>query len=82
MNKVRPKITAAELDRRFDDGEDIDEFVDWDSAQIVHPDGCRVAVEIPANLVEPLDDEAKRLNLSRSELIERWITGHLKTVGE
>ncbi len=74
------KITAEEFDRRFDAGEDIDEFVDWQKAKIVNPAICRVQVNVPVGLVKSLDKEASRLKLSREQLIESWINGHLKAV--
>lgn len=33
MKKEKATITAEELDRRFDDGEDISQFLDWDKAR-------------------------------------------------
>lgn len=32
-----PKITAAEFDAKFDAGEDISEYIDWDTAVVVGP---------------------------------------------
>ncbi len=78
MNKTKSKISAIELDRRFDAGEEIDEFVDWDRAKIVEPDGCRVEVNVPTTLIKSLDKEARRKKLSRNKLIELWVVEQLK----
>ncbi len=32
MKKQKATVTAEELDNRFDEGEDIGEFLDWDKA--------------------------------------------------
>lgn len=66
-------ITAEELDRKFDDGEDISANIDWSKG--FHPNRilCPVTMELPQWLVNSLDERADRLGVSRDDLIQRWL---------
>jgi hypothetical protein len=77
-------MKAEEFDRRFDNGEDITEYLDLttlsrpgkkDSEQ-----QKRVNVDFPLWMVEALDCEAKRLGITRQSIIKVWIGEHLKTI--
>jgi hypothetical protein len=70
-------ISAAELDRKFDDGEDIDEYIDWSSARRPNLELKRVNVDFPAWVVTGLDREARRLGVTRQSLIKIWIAERL-----
>jgi hypothetical protein len=67
----KKKISAFELDERFDRGESIMEYADLDSAIF------RVNVDFPAWTVTALDQEATRLGISRQALIKVWIAERL-----
>ena len=47
MAKKEPTITAEELDRRFDDGEDITEFLSLDQAFRPNLEQRRVNLDLP-----------------------------------
>ena len=71
-------ITAEELDKKFDDGEDISEYVDWSKATrpglaLVHVD-----LDLPAGVLSDLDREAMRLGLTRQSLVTRWLKERLE----
>ena len=71
-------ITAEEFDRKFDDGEDISEYVDWSSARRINKETAkRVNVDFPVWMVEKLDVEASRLGVTRQSLIKFVINEHL-----
>lgn len=72
------KITAEEFDRRFDDGEDITEFLDLSSARRPGLEAKRVNVDFPAWVVTSLDREAQRLGVTRQALIKLWIAERLE----
>ena len=72
--KATPKITAAEFDSRFERGEDIFPYLDFKKAVFVK----RVNVDFPAWMVERLDREALRLNISRQAVIKTWIQDRLR----
>jgi hypothetical protein len=68
-----PRISAAEFDRRFERGEDISDYLDFDKATVVK----RVNVDFPAWMVARLDREALKLNISRQAVIKMWIHDRL-----
>ena len=72
-------MKATEFDRKFDDGEDVDEDVDWSRAKRPNTQAKRVNVDFPAWVVEGLDRQAKRLGVTRQSLIKLWIAERLET---
>ena len=66
-------ITTEELDRLFDDGEDIDQYLDWSKATRPGLEPRRVNVDFPTWMVQALDREAKRLGVTRQSVIKMWI---------
>lgn len=70
-------ISAEEFDRRFDNGEDVSEFVDWSKATRPNLEAKRVNVDFPTWMVRGLDKEAQRLGVTRQALIKIWIAERL-----
>ena len=77
----RKSITAEEFDRRFDDGEDISEFLDWSSIRRPGLEPKRVNVDFPTWMVERLDREAQKRGVTRQALIKLWLADRLEAVG-
>jgi hypothetical protein len=73
------KITVEEFDRMFDDGEDIDDFMDWSKATRPNLVPKRVNVDFPTWMVNALDREAKRIGITRQALIKLWIAARLES---
>ena len=71
-------MKATEFDRKFDDGEDVSDLVDWTRAERPNTRAKRVNVDFPAWVVERLDREAKRLGVTRQSLIKLWIADRLQ----
>lgn len=71
-------MKASELDRRFDDGDDIGDVIDWRSAQRINQEPRRVNVDFPAWMVAAMDRESDRLGISRQALIKVWIAERLE----
>jgi len=81
MKKEKKKlscINAEEFDRRFDVGEDISEYVDWDSARHINLQPKMVNVSFPAWMVNALDHEAEKMGITRQSLIKVVINAHLQ----
>lgn len=72
------KISAEEFDRKFDNGEDISEYLDWSTARRGGSAAKRVNVDFPAWMVTGLDREAARLGITRQAVIKTWIAEKLK----
>jgi len=70
-------ISAEEFDRRFDDGEDMGEYIDWSTERRPGLEPKRVNVDFPNHVVEKLDREAKRRGVTRQALIKMWISDRL-----
>lgn len=71
-------MKATEFDRKLDDGEDVDENVDWCKARRPNTRAKRVNVDFPVWVVEGLDRQAKRLGVTRQSLIKRWVAERLE----
>ena len=67
------RISAAALDEKFDRGEDISGFLDLKKAVVVQ----RVNVDFPSWMIDMLDQEATKLNVSRQAIIKMWIRERL-----
>jgi len=78
----RPKITAEEFDRRFENGEDISGFVDWKAARRPGREARRVNVDFPDWMVTAMDEEAAKLGVSRQALIKFVMNSHLRNALE
>jgi len=71
-SKVR-KITAREFDKKFDRGEDITKYLDLKNATRIR----RINVDFPDWMVRRLDEEARKLNISRQAVVKTWVYQHL-----
>lgn len=69
------KITTEELDRMFDDGEDISEYLDLSSARRVSDaSGQRqINVSMTPAMLAALDAEAERVGVNRQAVIKMWL---------
>ena len=76
----KPTISAEEFDRRFDAGEDVSAFVDWDKPRRPNLEAKRVNVDFPAWMVEALDKEAEKIGITRQALIKTVINSHLQSL--
>ena len=78
--KTIERITAEELDEKFDNGEDVSAYFDWSKMRSPNQEARRVNVDFPAWVVQGLDREAGRLGVTRQSLIKMWIAERLGRV--
>ena len=71
-------MKAKELDRKFDDGEDISKYLDLHRAKRTNQEAKRVNVDFPSWMIYSLDREANRLGVTRQSIIKVWISERLK----
>ncbi|SMP88809.1 CopG antitoxin of type II toxin-antitoxin system [Epsilonproteobacteria bacterium SCGC AD-308-P11] len=82
------KITAQEFDKKFDDGQDISEYLDLSTAirlkdmKKLKTETKKVNVDFPEWVVESLDKEAKKIGVTRQSIIKVWIAQRLKEEAE
>jgi len=77
-------ITAKEFDEKFDNGEDIAEYLDFSTAirlkdiKKLKTETKKVNVDFPEWIIESLDKEAKKIGVTRQSIIKVWIAERLK----
>ena len=82
--EIMKKITAEEFDAKFDNGEDIDDYLDFSTAvrlkdmKKIKTETKKVNVDFPEWVIESLDKEAKRIGVTRQSIIKVWIAERLK----
>ena len=75
-------MKAKDLDKKFDSGEDITEFLDLSKARRSGQEQKRVNVDFPVWMIHSLDRGAKRLGVPRQSIIKIWIAERLKEVSK
>ena len=67
--------TAAEFDRRFDQGEDVFDLADIKPEDIKRPGLAyqRINIDVPAPMLERLDRQAAIRGITRQSLIKTWL---------
>jgi len=71
-------MKAEELDKKFDAGEDVSQYLDLSRARRPTQEQKRVNVDFPLWMVQLLDKEAKRLGVPRQSIIKLWVAERLK----
>ena len=70
-------MKATEFDKLFDEGECVVPYADLDKAY--RPNKMkRINIDFPAWMVESIDNEAKKIGITRQSLIKVWISNYLK----
>lgn len=71
-------MKAEEFDRRFDDGEDVIEFLDLSKASRPGLGKKSVSIDLPNWMIEGIDQEAERLGVDRQSLLKIWVAEKLE----
>lgn len=71
-------MKAEDFDRKFDDGEDVTEYLDMADARRPEHEQKRVNIDFPLWMIHLLDKEAKRLGVPRQSIIKVWVAERLK----
>ncbi len=77
-------VDAKEFDRKFDNNEDISDYLDFSKAQKlsefdknVHKTK-KINVDFPESIIMQLDQEAAKIGVTRQSIIKFWIAERLK----
>ncbi|MDJ0601503.1 MAG: CopG family antitoxin [Crocosphaera sp.] len=74
----KPLISAEELDKIFDEGEeDIIEYLDFSTAHRPGLEENNINIALPEWMINRIDLEAKRLGISSQLVIRNWLTERL-----
>ena len=71
-------MKAEAFDRRFDEGEDVTDLLDLSKAKRPRLTRKRVNVDFPRWMVDRLDQEAKRLGVTRQSIIKVWLSERME----
>lgn len=71
-------MKAKDLDKKFDDGEDVTQHLDIGKARRPEKEQRRVNVDFPNWMIESLDKEARRLGVTRQSVIKMWLAERLE----
>ncbi len=71
-------MKAKELDKKFDDGEDVLKHLELNKARRVEQEQKRVNVDFPVWMIHSLDKEAQRLGIPRQSLIKMLVARHIE----
>ena len=74
-------MKASELDKKFDDNQNI--LADLDLSQARRPalEQKRVNVDFPMWMITALDREARKLGVTRQSVIKMWLAERLEKLG-
>lgn len=79
-------LTAKQFDEKFDEGEDISQYLDFSKAvrlsdvTKLSTKTKKVNVEFPEWLISTLDNEARKIGVTRQSIIKLWVAERLKVV--
>ena len=73
-------MKAKDFDRKFDRGESVLSQLDLSKASRPDQEQRRVNVDFPTWMIQSLDNEARRLGVTRQSIIKVWIAERLQTV--
>ena len=71
-------MKAEEFDKRFDEGEDVSQYLDISKARRPVQEQKRVNVDFPLWMIQLLDKSAKRLGVPRQSIIKLWVAERLR----
>lgn len=71
-------VKAKEIEKKFDEGEDISKYLDIAKARRPAQEQKRVNVDFPLWMIHLLDKEARRLGVPRQSIIKVWVAERLE----
>ncbi|MCK5032434.1 MAG: CopG family transcriptional regulator [Calditrichia bacterium] len=71
-------MKAEEFDSKFDNGENIIEYLELSKTTRPGQEQKRVNVDFPVWMIQMLDKEARRVGVTRQSIIKIWLAERLK----
>ena len=71
-------IKAKDIEKKFNEGEDISKYLDISKARKPAPEQKRINVDFPLWMIQLLDKEARRLGVPRQSIIKVWVAERLE----
>jgi len=82
--KIMQAISANEFDEKFDNNEDISQYLDFSKSMKISGfekqinKTKKINVDFPESIIKLLDQEAGRIGVTRQSIIKVWIAERLK----
>jgi predicted DNA binding CopG/RHH family protein len=82
--KIMQTISAKEFDTKFDNNEDISDYLDFSKSLKLKDfkkkvnKTKKINVDFPENILVLLDNEAQKIGVTRQSIIKVWIAERLK----
>ena len=73
-------MKTKDFDKKFDNGEDITEYLDLSKARRPGQEQKRVNVDFPIWMIHFLDKEANRIGVPRQSIIKMWLAERLEKI--
>lgn len=70
-------MKAEEFDQKFEDGEDLTPYLDFSQAKRLGGEHQSIRIDLPAWLLERINQEASRLGISAQDVIQTSLAKHL-----
>lgn len=70
------KIKSTDFDKLFDEGKDVDVYLDPKSIKACYP-AQRISIDFPKKVIEEVDIEAAKIGVTRTALIKIWVAYQL-----
>lgn len=81
MSKAFVTLNAEQIDKKFDDGEDVLDYFDLENPQVNPPlrsiEQKRVTLTMPEWMIQGLDKQAADLAISRNAVINTYLAERL-----
>ncbi|MCD4814682.1 BrnA antitoxin family protein [bacterium] len=71
-------MKAKTFDKQFDDNKDVSKHLNLKKARRPEQEQKRVNVDIPVWMIQSLDEEARRLGITRQSIIKVWLAEALQ----
>ncbi len=78
MKRNFRKTTAENFEEKFDNGEDISDYIDWSSARRPGLAIKRINADLPQWMIDALDEEARRLGVARLPVLKMWLASQIE----
>jgi hypothetical protein len=79
MKLSKSKISAGEFDKKFDNNEDVMEYLDTSKLK-VNKHFHRINIDFPELFIKRIDTEAQKIGVARTALIKIWIAEKLQSI--
>jgi hypothetical protein len=82
--KIMQTISANEFDQKFDNNEDISQYLDFSKSMKINDfekkinKTKKINVDFPESIIMLLDQEAGKIGVTRQSIIKIWIAERLK----